>query len=416
MNITHLNAGETGHALKRLIRSYNSFHWAVAWATESPISAELLQHSEKIKQLIIGIDFDHTSPALLRQLMPLKAVRVADSQGKGTFHPKVYGFVDGDRVAVLIGSSNFTRGGTFANEEACLLLEGIGGEAAIQGLLANVDAWWSAGTAISPEFLDAYERRCVASTEHRKALAKKLFIPKPKAGATHANLLSLTWQEYVKEIKGHGVEHLKRRLKILSTAATIFAEAESFADINEVERKAIAGYVGVNERNSISRIANLDWGWFGSMQGAGIFKNRVADGKTGGVDRYLSEAVDCIPPMGPVTESEFKGFMKLFRKAFADSERQGQVASATRLLAMKRPDYFVCVDSENKRELARSIGFVGTKLNLETYWDYVIEPVMTAKWWSAARPIGSDRRIWDGRTALLDVMFYTPGNAAVGGT
>eukprot|EP01030_Chromulinospumella_sphaerica_P027288 gene27288-27539_t len=102
LSITHLNASETGLALKRLMRGYKSFHWAVAWATESPISAELLLHTKKIRQLIIGIDFDHTSPVLLRKLMPLKAVRVADSQGKGTFHPKVYGFVDGDKVAVIV--------------------------------------------------------------------------------------------------------------------------------------------------------------------------------------------------------------------------------------------------------------------------------------------------------------------------
>lgn len=414
MKITHLNASETGLALKRLMRGYKSFHWAVAWATESPISAELLLHTKKIRQLIIGIDFDHTSPALLRKLMPLKAVRVADSQGKGTFHPKVYGFVDGDKVAVLMGSSNFTRGGTHTNEEACLLLEGSGGEAAVQGLLSNVAAWWSAGTAITPEFLDAYERRCAASQEHRKALAKKLFIAKPRARIGDVELLSLTWADYVKEIKAHAGAQLETRLQVLRTAATIFAEAASFADISDVERKAIAGYVGVKEQASIPRIAHLDWGWFGSMKGAGIFKNRVAKGGTGAVDPNLVDAVDCIPPKGPVTEDEFKAFVQRFRKAFEDSERKGRLASATRLLAMKRPDYFVCVDSQNRRELAAKLDYVQSNLTLDSYWDWIVEPLMSARWWSAPRPTGLDRHIWDGRTALLDVMFYTPGNATNG--
>jgi hypothetical protein len=361
--------------------------------------------------LVVGIDFDHTSPGLLRALMPLKSVQVATGEGNSTFHPKVYGFVDGKKAAVLVGSSNFTRGGTIANHEACLLMEGRADDALFQSLIANVNDWWQGGRKITPEFLDAYERRYAASREHRKALAKKLFVPKRKAGAKHSNLLSLTWKEYVGEIKGYGAEHLKRRLQVLGKASAIFAEASSFADIAPIERKAIAGYVGFKERDSIDRIANLDWGWFGSMKGAGIFKNRVASRETGRADRYLSDAVDCIPPMGSIAEDDYKGFVQLFRKAFEEFDRQGRVATATRLLAMKRLDYFVCVDSQNKRELAADIGFAGNALSLDSYWDFVIEPLMTAKWWTSRRPSGPDRRIWDGRTALLDVMFYTPGNA-----
>ncbi|MBI2744484.1 MAG: phospholipase D family protein [Burkholderiales bacterium] len=412
MKITHLDAKETGQALKRLMLEYRDFHWAVAWATVSPLSTELLKLQRKIKRLVIGIDFDHTSPELLRHLMPAKSVHVATGKANSTFHPKVYGFVSGDRAAVLIGSSNFTRGGTHANEEACLLLEGGANDPPIQSLMADVDAWWKEGVEITPEFLDAYERRCAATKEHRKALAKKLIVPKPKADAKHPTLLSLTWQEYVEEIKRHGTEHLKLRLQVLGKAATIFSESSSFADIEPIERKALAGYVGINERDSIPRIAHLDWGWFGSMKGAGFFKNRVADGVTGRANRYLSDAVDCIPPTGPVTEDDYNGFVQRFRKAFADSERQGRMASATRLLAIKRPDYFVCVDSQNRSELAADIGFAASKLSLDSYWELVIESVMTAKWWSARRPSGLDRRIWDGRMALLDVMYYTPRSVA----
>jgi hypothetical protein len=410
MKITHLDAKETGQALKRLMQEYQSFHWAVAWATESPFSVELLKHSAKIKRLVFGIDFDHTSPALLRALMPLKSVHIATGQTNSTFHPKVYGFVDGNRAAVVIGSSNFTRGGTHANDEACLLLEGGADDETLKSLLANVSAWWTGGEEISPEFLDAYERRCAASMEHRKALAKKLFVPKPKVGAKHSNLLSLTWQEYADLINGRGTEHLKLRLQVLGRAATIFAEASSFADIAPIERKAIAGCVGARERDSIPRIANLDWGWFGSMKGFGVLPSLVTDKNSGLANQNLSDAVDCIPPMGVVTEDDYNKFVQLFRKAFVDSKRQGQIASASRFLAMKRPDYFVCVDSQNKSELAADLGFAASALTLDSYWDVVVEPVMTAKWWTGQRPSGLDGRIWDGRTALLDVLFYTPGN------
>jgi hypothetical protein len=326
----------------------------------------------------------------------------------------VYGFVDGVKVAIVIGSSNFTRGGTHANDEACLLLQGGKNDLPLAGLLGDVSTWWTKSKSVTSAFLEAYERRCAASNAHRQALGKKLIVPQPKVGATHPNLLSLTWQEYADEIKFHGSEHLRRRLQVLTKAAAIFAEASSFTNIVPIERKAIAGYVGVKERDSIARIAGMDWGWFGSMKGAGVFKNRIADGKSGRVSPLLSDAVDCIPPMGAVTEDDYNGFVRLFRKSFANSERQGQIAPASRLLAMNRPDYFVCVDSENRRELAADIGFLASKLNLDSYWDLVIEPVMSANWWVGHRPYGTggDMGIWDGRAAMLDAIYYTPGSVS----
>lgn len=410
MKVTHLDAAASGRALKRLMDDYRHFHWAVAWATETNLSAALLVHKKKIRQFVMGIDFDHTSPALLRKLMPLKSVHVATSEPRATFHPKVYGFVDGERVAVLIGSSNFTRGGTSSNEEACLLLEGDAQDQPLQALLASVSAWWTDGDEIKPDFLEAYERRCAANKEHRKALERKLFVPHPKAGAKHPDLLSLSWRDYVDLVKTDGDDHLDRRLEVLRTASIIFAEASSFADIDSIERKAIAGYVGHRERDSNPRLANLDWGWFGSMQGAGVFKSQVADGKHGRADPHLSDAMECIPTTGAVSEDDYLAFVNLFRRAFATTKRQGRLATATRLLAMKRPDYFVCVDSENRTQLARDIGFAASSLSMDSYWDLVVEPVMTARWWNGRRPGGREGRVWDGRSAMLDAIYYVPKN------
>ena len=75
---------------------------------------------------------------------------------------------------------------------------------------------------------------------------------------------------------------------------------------------------------------------------------------------------------------------------------------------MKRPDYFVCVDSENKRELSQDLGFPASMLNFETYWECVVEPVMSATWWQVRRPSGYEGRIWDGRAAMLDAIYYVP--------
>lgn len=379
----------------------------MAWATDTSLSAALLQSNYKIAHLVIGTDFDHTSPKLLRALMPFKAAHVATSAVGATFHPKVYGFVSGQRVAVLVGSSNFTHGGIHNNEEASLLLEGTMQDQPLQELLSEVARWWMAGTRITPEFLEAYERRCVATKQHRDALAHKLFVPHPKLGAKHPRLLSLNWSEYVDELKFHGEDHLERRVALLRRAAEIFASANSFKDISSLERKALAGFIGVRERDATPGLASMDWGWFGSMMGAGVFKNRVSD-QAGETNQHLSAALDCIAPTGVVTERDYKRFVECFRNAFTGAARQGQIASASRLLAMKRPDYFVCVDSENKRELSQDLGFPASMLNFDTYWECVVEPVISATWWQVHRPSGYEGRIWDGRAAMLDAIYYVP--------
>jgi HKD family nuclease len=413
MKITHLSAQATGTALKRLMREYDHFHWAVAWATETAHSQSLLQHHKKIAELVVGTDFDHTSPKLLRKLLPLKTAHVAASKSGATFHPKVYGFVSGQKAAVLVGSSNFTNGGTHTNQEASLLLEGALADQPIKALLAEVTRWWKAGEEIEEGFLEAYERRCAASKQHRDALKRKLFVPNPKPDAKHPRLLSLSWKEYVAALAHHGVAHRYARVQVLRQATEIFASANSFANISPLERKALAGFIGSNEVNAAPHLAEHDWGWFGSMKGAGVLKNRVTDKSNDGkCDRHLSAALDCIAPTGAITEVDYRRFVELFRKAFTNSAREGRIASASRLLAMKRPDYFVCIDKENRRELSRDLGFASSALSFETYWDLVVEPVMTATWWQASRPSGAEGHIWDGRAAMLDALYFVPQSVA----
>jgi hypothetical protein len=108
----------------------------------------------------------------------------------------------------------------------------------------------------------------------------------------------------------------------------------------------------------------------------------------------------------PVTEEEFNRFCVLFESAFADSARTGRYPTATRLLAMKRPDVFVCVNNGNKASLAEALHFAPSTLSLDNYWERVIEPIRLAKWYNAPRPEGADAEAWDCRAALVDAIHY----------
>ena len=146
-----------------------------------------------------------------------------------------------------------------------------------------------------------------------------------------------------------------------------------------------------------------DWGWFGSMRGAGDFMNRIAEN-----DRSLARAVDSIPQKGEITRAHFDRFVGLFVKAFDGSERVGGVSTATRLLAMKRPDVFLCVSKPNAAQAAASMGFAKSTLTLETYWNRVVEIIRASDWYNCDKPRGRDGRIWECRAAMLDSIFYRP--------
>jgi hypothetical protein len=186
---------------------------------------------------------------------------------------------------------------------------------------------------------------------------------------------------------------------VLTESRKLLEGVDSFSKLATKERKAIAGTLGQSERGPESP----DWGTFGWMGGFGVFQNLIINNSP-----EISEALDCIPPTGAVTGDDYDKFVQEFRKAFEGRFRKGGISSASRLLAMKRPDYFVCIDTANNKRLSAHFGLAASAVKLENYWAELIERVKLSRWWRAPRPRGVDRPIWDGRSAFLDALFFDP--------
>jgi len=139
------------------------------------------------------------------------------------------------------------------------------------------------------------------------------------------------------------------------------------------------------------------------MLGSGEYQKRINLNNA-----HISSALEHIPPLGEVTREQFHSYRMEFLRAFVGADRQPDMAIGTRLLAIKRPDYFVCIDSENRKDLGRDIGFAYSTLELEQYWDEVVEPITQTSWWRSDRPQGQSGQLWDGRIAMLDVIYYEP--------
>jgi len=389
--------------LKKLISGSDEIHWAVAWGTNNSLTNTLIDNRKKIKKIIIGIDFSHTDPELLKRLSSSNNSKVAIDMVQGTFHPKIYYFESKDKATAIVGSANFTNGGVGGNNiEAAILIEGSVDDEPLIDIKNMVNSLWEEGSPISKDFLVSYELQYEANKKHRNVLNKKLRINKPKPDAAYPELLTMSWSKYRKIVKSSDAHDFKRRLDVLKKSQSLLNRVQSFSDLDILERKAIAGIIGKKEKGG-TQLESYDWWWFGSMSGAGVFKNRISEN-----DDNLSLALDHIPTKGYVSEDDYNAFIEDFQKAFKDSKRNGGVPTASRLLAMKRPDQFVCVDKLNRKNLSKDFGFTVSRLNFEMYWSEIIEPIMQSSWWQAPRPSGIDGTLWDGRVAMLDAIYYEP--------
>jgi len=403
LDVKFLTGAALEPELASLLQRHDEVHWAVAWATLTPIARALLSQPKKIRAVTFGLAFAHTDPDLVDELVGKAGCRVVTKFPKGTYHPKVYAFRSGDVVEAVVGSANFTRGGLGGNHEASLLISGTIQDKPLADLLSFTARSAKLGEPVTPELADRYRVIC-------KIAARKYKVPRdPFDEVSAENIAGLTssitqmdWEQYIGALDRSAHHDIDQSLILLRTAQGWLSAGASFHALSTPQRKAIAGVIGMTER-SLNAELDQDWGWFGSMRGAGSFMNRVAEN-----DRYLAKAVDIIPHKGEITRDHYERFADLFVKAFKDAERVGNVPTASRLLAMKRPDVFLCVSKPNRTSASEQMGFGKTTLRLENYWDSVVEVIRASDWYNAPKPEGRNGQIWECRAAMLDALFYRP--------
>lgn len=401
MKIALLNAGKTRSVLKRLIEDYDDIQIAVAWGYNGKLADLLMENSGKFRSVTFGLNGFATSPDLVDRLIGTRNAFIAKAD-TGIFHPKLYLFRAGGKAEAVVGSANFTNGGLDRNHEACVHIEGPGDSDIFEQIQREMSGYDVLKHRVTKPLADSYRRQYDAARKQRGQ--RDPILPHDKNGGKGLTspLAMKSWKEFAAAAKIDPHHNFKRRMKLLREIQRLFASVERFSDLTATEWKGIAGTLRKSER-AAAGLDIHDWGWFGSMGGNGDFAGLILR-----QNRQLSDAVDYIPRKDPVSREDFEEYCRRFRKAFtdADAHHVGECPTATRLLAMKRPDTFVCANGKNKRNLAEALSFAPTTLSLANYWDRIIVPIQSSPWYNAPRPSGGDGELWDYRVAMLDTLYY----------
>ena len=393
--------------ISRLIRGCASCQLAVAWASVGFDAFDLLaQFSTKIEKMIVGTHFFQTHPAFIEKFLTHTKVRFVKNTD-GVFHPKVYFFenAEGDWEC-LVGSPNFTKGGFCQNAEVAMLMTNLdrGAQEALSGIKALINAYWQNASRFSRPALKAYRKAWKWKQPMLRSLQGKFGNPQEDEsdnGKTPFDIpvLQMTWFDFFKTVQAETITPhghiMKARLQVIQTAKRLFETHKHFNKIDKQERRKIAGLLTT---------PNVDYRLFGSMIPTWQFKDAVVSDDER-LDR-LSLALDVIPVAGAISRDTYLKYTKRFVKAFPGGG--AGLATATRLLAMKRPDYFVCIDKKNEQQICKEFHVtIKAPYKYEQYWDSIIVRIMEAMWWSSPAPHpGVERDVWEARVAFLDSHYY----------
>lgn len=385
-------AREGGALFARLAAKASAIWVVSAWASDgTEVARALWKARGRIEALVIGIDFHQTDPAFLLRFRPwVRVHEVAD----GTFHPKFYLFQRGTEFDAIVGSANFTRGGFGTNVEASLHVRGSTKDALFRDL--REFATQLADTATQQSLADIAHYANEWRKKRRDLQRVKQYRPprrvRGRGGAAVA--LHVPWSNFFRKLaqQQHRSGHLlfpsgddPGYVGVAEYAQRIFRRRRRLSGMSIDERKAVAGLVD-------------PYRYFGSMTGAGRFRRLVTHHP-----QRIDRALDHIPAAGPVRRADFDAFHRALPRP-----GMGKPAVGSRLLAMKRPDYFLCLDSANRRALSVAFGIPASRLyTYEGYWE-LLEIIWRCPWYKTARPRGRARRAWNARVALIDAFYYEP--------
>ncbi|MDR2892947.1 MAG: phospholipase D family protein [Deltaproteobacteria bacterium] len=383
--------------LVRLSNKHDNIAFASAWASSGTNFLEAIdENKSKIKYGAIGTHFYQTHPDVLDMFIGFKNVHFV-LQPSGVFHPKMYYFWTKTNWDLVIGSANMTKAAYSVNKELSMYISSSDAVEYIKlgrEIKNSIRDMYLSGSIMNIQCAEKYRNMYNIQKTRRNKLSGDYASNKKSKSPIESEIMSMEWDDYFARIADDKIHTMDVRCFMLERSNIEFRR-HNFSSMSIEWRRAIAGLS--------EDFLEHNWGCFGGMSGSGKFQNRINNN-----DIYLSNALDLINMNGAITYQDYLAYVKEFKKAFEDG-RHG-VAIASRLLALKRPDYFMCLDSKNMKGLCNELKINQIKpSDYERYWTDLISRILDSVWWNAPEPtVEIEARVWRGRTAMLDAICYDP--------
>ncbi|MCJ1888243.1 phospholipase D family protein [Pseudomonas sp. LA21] len=386
---------DTGERLVELIKECDSFAWASAWVTPNEAFKAAVNAKEKIENLVIGTHMYVTDPRCLKMCIEISQARVLLPDSGPLFHPKLYAFRHAQKATVYVGSANCTNAGLNRNIEAGVFLTGDSNDPNLQSFFTFINQQVVGAKPIDDAVIASYTANKNLYQNALEDLEKFTWIKQSKhknSPPLKNDLNEMKWVQFVRLVNKDNSRAM--RLILLARIRQLFASGRTFREFTFTEQQRVTGL----QNPTISD--GVDWGFFGQMSAHGSFNTVLREHS-----QLVSQALDMIPLIGPVRRRHYDAFLAAFLRI--PTAKVTWLGFGTRLLAVKRPDYFVCVCNPNVRHLADIFGTSYSTFTLSNYWDRVVAPMQLMPWWQEEMPTQEvEQQIWMGRAAMLDAICY----------
>jgi hypothetical protein len=359
----------------------------------------MLKNAHIPTEVVVGKAFNLTHPDAIAALRGLGKVYVDERKDEqGLFHPKFYLFQVGVEYVVIIGSPNLTAGGFMVNSEASLRLSLD--RVSAKPLLEHFAELRQSATPVTSAWLKQYRRQYkppqggigkrLVKTESQNSKQKK------SNSSTVGQLLTYRWRDYYKLLRRNSLRSVRRDI--------LFDPKESYLKTLEIVgpiiRKRFDRIQGDDFRYLIGgREKQPNTGYFGSLTGAGYGVQALMK------DQRLRRDITRLLPQVQKAKNQTTVLLAA-RKLFLSIVRVKGVkhATATRFLALSRPELFFSLNKESLNKLVRVFGIAPSRLKQWDGYEAALRKLWQSKWYCSPRPSGSrESKVWDARAALLDV-------------
>jgi len=388
---------EFANEFERCCRDYKSLHIAVAWSGD-PEHTLPYKHVERFKGEIIAIvgrSFNQTHPDAIQWLLKKASTMRVFRQEKGLFHPKLYLFINSDRYALFVGSSNLTYSGFYANFESNVLIEGIlsTDAADVRDLQVLLEKWRSSEFSFKPnkKWLDDYRK-----DHKRDRVAQHKARIKTEASEEESFgpnwLEKADWQTYHQKV----IEGMKKNRRdmaglhdVLDAAAQHLSLPWKISYFKDPEKRRIIG--GVKR-----------YGPMGHVFAAGSFAHLVARQRQdwGALVNAVNQIAKLEPP---IKWSELESRLRRLVGLGNTMKVWGRV------LALVRPDLYCSVSSTPlRKELAKTLNVPTRRFEEINGYIALIKLLHSSPWFNSPKPRHNvQAAVWERRVAFMDGIFWT---------